>query len=119
MANSKDSGPGREYASVDTAPSADGYWTNPVSMHPKGAGTRMFFSMRDGGDSSAWDATIHVQFKCVGDPDWTDYESYTNSDTPRQLIEGQARGVQWRVGIKSGNYTAGKVIFGLDWQSTM
>ena len=53
MANSRDSGVNKEYATVDTAPSgvALGYWTNEVCLHDKVvAGTarnKMYFSIRE------------------------------------------------------------------------
>ena len=115
MANLRSTGPGKEYATVDTAPGADGYWTNPVSMRAKGVGNQLFFSIRDGGGSAAWAATLTLQFKCDGDDDWTPYNTYTNTDIPRQLIEGQGKGVLWRLGVKSTHLTAGVVTFGFDW----
>lgn len=114
MANELDSSDYREYASVDTDPAAD-YFTNEVSLRQKQV-EKMFFSFRDQGASSGdFVVILTLQFKCTNDADWTDYDTYTIDDTPRQLIEGNAGNVLWRLGIKNTEYTSGAVTFGFDW----
>ncbi|MFW6246752.1 MAG: hypothetical protein ACOC22_01055 [bacterium] len=116
MANSKISGEYKEYASVDTAPGADGYWTNIVNMRVKNLNF-MFFSIRDGGAEAAASGKVTLQFRCDGDSDWTDYYN-DGSDFnvgERKKIEGAGGAVKWRAGIKEGDFTSGTVNFGFDW----
>lgn len=121
MANSNKSGDYYEYATVDTAPGASGFWTNAVKMRKKGLGDKdkMVFSIRSTDvDASATDTvTVTLQFKCIGDQDWTDYYNDGNAFNigERKLIEDFAGGVQWRAGVKNGDYTSGSVTFGFDW----
>ena len=115
MANSRTSGEYKEYATVDTAPGSAGYWTNSVSLRQRQI-TKLFFSLRDGGASAGdWDGTVTLQFKCSGDSDWTDYDTYTSTDIPRKLIEGNAGHVIWRIGVKETEYTSGSLVLGFDW----
>jgi len=115
MANSRSSGEYTEYATVNTAPEASGYYTNAVSLRQKNV-EKMFFSIRDDAASSGdFNAVLTLQFQCLDDADWTDYDTYTNSDIPRKLIEGNAGNVLWRLGIKSGEWGSGAVRFGFDW----
>ena len=128
MANTKSSDEYYEYATVDTAPGAAGYFTNPVSgRHEKVE--KLFFSIRE---PSASVATVTIQFKCTGDAGWQDYtqsqkqilgpNSADVSDVEetfivgnRIVIEDSGPGVQWRAGVKQGDYTSGTVTFGFDW----
>jgi hypothetical protein len=111
MANSQASGTYKEYATVDTTPGADGYWTNSISLRVKKL-TQVFFSIRGTGV-----ATVTLQFRCEGDTDWTDYSNdgvaFVTGD--RKIIESNAGNVQWRAGVKQANYTSGSITFGFDW----
>lgn len=110
MANSQLNGERYEYASIDTAPGAAGYWCKPVSVAKKSNG--VFFSRSGGGD-----ATVHIQFKLAGGGDtWTDYLTTEDlSDGARLRFADAAGDVHWRAGVKNGNYTSGTVIVGFDW----
>jgi hypothetical protein len=115
MANSRVSEDYREYATVNEDPSTsvDGYWTNPVNPR-KNRLDRIFFSVREtAAGSSAFSAIVTLQFRCLGDEEWNDYATYTSSD--RKRIEDDGAGVQWRAGVKNGDYTSGEVTFGFDW----
>ena len=121
MANAKSTNRNYEYAVVDTAPGAAGYWTNIVNPRKSGI-SRLFFSIRntDIEDSSgAADAVIIVtlQFKCSGDLDWQDF--YYSSDGfvigDRVEIGDIGPGTQWRAGVKDQDFTSGSVKFGFDW----
>ena len=111
MANTTNSGSHFADATVDTAPGADGYFTGSVGMNERKR-EKIFFSVRETGDSSAFTATITLQFKTDRDSDWQDYKTYTSID--REVIEMNA-GTQWRAGVKNGDYTSGTVRFGFDW----
>lgn len=113
MSNTRDSTDYHEYATVDEGSStALDYFTNPVNMREKGL-EKVFFSVRETGASTAFTATITLQFRCKGDGEWNDYDTYTG--VVRKLIEGGGAGVQWRAGIKDDDYTSGEVTFGFDW----
>lgn len=107
MANSQSSGEYKEYATVDTAPAAAGYWTNEIVLREKKV-QHVFFSIRGTGVM-----TITLQFKCEGDSDWTDYDTYTA--VTREKLVGNAARVQWRMGVKNGDRTSGSMTFGFDW----
>ena len=120
MANSRKSGEYYEYAVVDTAPGAAGYWTNEVV--PSRKINKLFFSVRmtDKDDSSAAsdNATVEVslQFKCVGDVDWSNYyRSAAFNMGERITLDAYGGGVRWRAGVEDKDYTNGSVVFGFDW----
>ena len=111
MANANVSGLGIEYATVDTAPGADGFWTASIGMREKKL-QQMFFSLRGTGT-----AVVTLQFKCDGDAAWTDYNNdgtaFVTGD--RKVIEGSTANMLWRAGVKQGGLTSGSVTFGFDW----
>lgn len=107
MANDRSSSEYYEYGTVDTAPEADGYFTNAISLKNKKV-AQVYFSLRGTGT-----ITVTLQFKCPGDAAWSDYDTYTEAG--RKLIEGGAGGVQWRAGVKQGDMTDGSMTFGFDW----
>ena len=111
MANSNSVGDYKEYVTVDTAPGADGFWTNPIGLRDRHI-SYMFFSIRGTGV-----VTVTLQFKCEGDADWTDFYNGGNAFNKgeRNIIEGNAGNVLWRAGVKQGGLTSGSVIFGFDW----
>ena len=110
MANSLLSSDFYEYASVDTAPGASGYSTNSVTIRSKKGKIdgKVWFSIRGTGTMG-----VTVQFKCSGDSDWTDYETYNNNE--RKSLEGGGAGVQWRATVKQADYSSGSKSFGFDW----
>lgn len=118
MANSKENTDYSAYATIDTAPGGTGYFTDAVSMRQNHT-SRLFFSIREATDSpsSASVVTVTLQFKCHGDAGWTDYYNdgtdYVIGD--RKEITGNAGNVQWRAGVKLGDYTSGSIVVGLDW----
>lgn len=110
MANTKESNDYYEYIDVDAAPEAAGYWTEPVSIR-KERQRLVYFSMRESGV-----ATITLQYKCIGDSDWTDFNTYTNGDEEnRFVVEGSGASVLWRAGIKQADYSSGTIRLGFDW----
>lgn len=126
MANSRSSGEFYKYATVDTNPGAEGYWTEEISIRflkKKLKVEKVFFSIREfEADSSeasdTSDVTVRLQFKCPGDAGWQDL--YRNSGSgnlvgERIAIEDTAANVLWRAGVKDGDYVSGKVTFGFDW----
>jgi len=129
MANSKNSGVRKAYATVDTAPSGSelGYWTDEVCLRDKIkeglAKDKMFFSIRneEADSSEASDTssiTISLQFQCSGDLGWQDYVDLALSELAvgnRLEISDTGAGVKWRAGVKDGNYTSGSITFGFDW----
>lgn len=111
MANSQTSGDYKEYATVNTTPPAEGYWTNQLGLRRKKI-AYAFFSIRGTGV-----ATVTLQFKCEGDSDWTDFnnDGTTFVTGDRKVLEGNAGNVLWRAGVKQADYTSGEVRFGFDW----
>jgi len=111
MANSLSSGDYKEYATVDSTPPANGYWTNTLGLRGRKL-AYVYFSIRGTGT-----ATVTLQFKCSGDADWTDYYNdgidFVTGD--RKVIEGNAANVVWRAGVKLADYTSGSITFGFDW----
>jgi len=77
MANSQLSGRHYEYASIDTAPGANGYWCNPVTVEKSKSVDALFFS-RSGGGS----ATPTIQFKLPHDG--AAWQDYLNGDVMEQ-----------------------------------
>ena len=104
MANVRTSKNGIEQATIDTAPGAGGYWTNPVSMRrgPKGDIYKMYFSVRESEESpsAASVVTPTLQFKGEDDDGWTDYN---NNDVAFAIgdafvVDANAIGLRWRAG---------------------
>jgi hypothetical protein len=129
MANSKNSGVYKAYATVDTAPSGSGlgFWTDEVCLRDKVkdglAKDKMFFSIRnqEADSSEASDTstmTISLQFQCPDDLGWQDYVDLNLAELAvgnRLIIEDIGAGVKWRAGVKDGDYTSGSITFGFDW----
>ena len=122
MANSRNQNlNGFEYATVDAAPAAGGYWTNPVSIRRgnkvQGDITNLYFSVRESVAEATSVITPILQFKCSGDAEWTDYrnEGTAFAIGDRVKIESNAASVQWRAGVHEGGRTSGGIILGLDW----
>lgn len=115
MANAKSNSDRFRYAIIDTAPGAEGYWCDAISMQAVGAKS-LFFSIRGGGDSSV--PTVTIQFKTP--ETGSDWEDYTTSETlepgARFLIEDWGAGVKWRAGVKNGDFLGAEEIrVGFDW----
>ena len=130
MANSRASASNYEYATVDTIPDSEGYFTNeicPRDIIKAGTciGQKIFFSVRETeADSSAEpssNAVINVllEFKCPGDTEWTEYNPIDTASSldvgNRFPIEETAAGVLWRAGVSSIGFSSGALTFGFDW----
>jgi len=133
MANSRDDGQYKEYATVDTQPSeADagydlGYWTNEVCprdlLNSGKIKEKIYFSIREfEEDSSAASdtssMTVTLQFKCDEDAGWQDFVDFAGSELAvgnRLEISDTAYGVRYRAGVKDGDFTSGSITFGFDW----
>ena len=128
MANSRSSGTYKEYATVDTLPTATGYYTNEVCLRDKvKAGLtkdKMYFSIRETADdvseapSALSTVTVALQYKCDGDAGWSDYVDLSGSTLAtgnRLTIEDIGAAVRWRAGVRSDEFTSGSVTFGFDW----
>ena len=96
MANSQVTSDRYRYASIDTAPGADGYWSQSVSMSQVKAGP-IWFSRSGGGT-----ATVHLQYKAPWYDGWVDYETDVDLsvDGTRCILEDMGAGVKWRAGVK-------------------
>lgn len=128
MANTRSSGTNKEYATVNTLPTATGYFTNDVCIRDlvkaglsKG---KVFFSIRETADdvseapSALSTVTVALQYKCDGDANWTDYVDLAESPLAignRIEIEDTGAAVRWRAGVRSDEFTSGSVTFGFDW----
>jgi hypothetical protein len=106
MANRRTSGKTFKGAIIDTAPGAAGFWSVGVkaSDHKVGA---LYMNI-----SGIFAGTVYLQFRAAGDPGWTTYETYT--DTDRQIIEDYTN-CEWRVGVASGGYTSGAARVRIDY----
>lgn len=111
MANTKLNGDRYRYASIDTAPGADGYWSDAISMSSVRVDA-LFASVSGGGS-----ATVTLQYKLPHTgAAWTDYlttETLTNG--ARVKLNDYGAGVKWRMGVKNGNLASDTVIVGFDW----
>ena len=127
MANAKSSSEFYEYATVDTLPDADGYFTNEVRLRylrKKYKIDKVMFSIREEAadlseaDSTLSTITVVLQFKCPGDARWTTYVPLDGSSLAignRLAITDFGDDVYWRAGVVSDGYTSGSVTFGFDW----
>lgn len=119
MANDRIQADNWEYAIIDAAPAAGGYFTNPVSLRKDRMDkVKIFFSVRetDPDASAASVMTVTLQFKCSADAGWQDYntaDAYVAGD--RKVIDDGGAGVYWRAGVKEGGYTSGSLTVGFDW----
>ena len=113
MGNSQDSAKNHEYATVDTAPAAAGYWTNPINIHSRSPhNNKVMFSVKaPGGTAGAM--TITLQSRDRADASWTDYDTWTAVD--RQIIDDSSLETMWRAGVKEGGHTSGTLTFGFNW----
>jgi hypothetical protein len=111
MANQQLKGPRYKYASVDTAPGADGYWSEPVGLSQERA-PALFANVAGGGS-----ATVTMQYKLpYSGSAWTDYTTdETLESGGRFRLDDMGGGVKWRMGVKNGDYTSGTVVVGFDW----
>jgi len=83
---------------IDTAPGANGYYSEAVNAVNKRVG-QMVMSL-----AGIWAGTVKLQYREDGNPGWTTYEDFT--DNTRQIIEDYTN-CEWRVGMASGGYTSG------------
>jgi len=109
MANRKITGNTYKGAIIDAAPGASGYWSDAVNASAHHVG-KIYYSV-----VGIFNATITLQFKLVNDPTWTDYGDEI-TDTDRQIIEDYSN-TQWRIGVKSGNFTSGAVRVRIDYHN--
>ena len=111
MANAKLNKRRSSYASIDTAPGADGYWCDSVSMVFVDA-DELFLSVSGGGS-----ATVTTQYKLPHTGAiWTDYTTDETLETgARFRLDDHGAGVKWRVGVKLDGYSSGTIIVGFDW----
>lgn len=104
-------GPRFRYAFIDTAPGADGYWSDSISMSKKKI-DGLFFSFSGGGVATV---TIQYQLPHTG-AEWVDYlTTETIASGTRLRVGDEAAGVKWRAGIKQGGHTSGTCVVGFDW----
>jgi hypothetical protein len=124
MANEKSSSTNKLYATVDTDPEADGYFTDildPRELMKTNKVSKVFFSIREAGDTQSVDAsviTVVLQFKCDGDDRWQTYVPLDGSSLAignRIALEDFGANVKWRAGVENDGYISGSVTFGFDW----
>jgi hypothetical protein len=122
MANTQSSTGNHEYAIVDTAPSAAGYFTNPVNIKSiRQGGGKVFFSIRESAEdpSSGSTITVTLQFQQSTEGIWTDYVPLVGGGFVlgnRIEIDDTGTGIRWRAGVKNAAaYTKGSYSFGFDW----
>ena len=109
MANRKVSGNTYKGAVIDTAPGASGYFSDAVNASQHHVG-KLYYSV-----VGIFNATVTLQFKLKNDPTWTDYGDPI-TDTDRQIIEDYSD-TEWRIGVKSTDYTSGSVRVRIDYHN--
>lgn len=113
MSNVKSSGSNYEKVVIDTAVGAEGFFTNPVaqSFKPRNEAytSKVVLMVRGRGVF-----TPKLQFKYADDNNWYDSsEEFVLGDVKE--INPQIHGIEWRFGIKSGNFTSGTAILNIIW----
>ncbi len=106
-----------EYAVIDTAPDAAGFFTNELDIRKEEV-KRVFFSIRETVAGATSVMTVVLQFKCAGSDVWQDYNfkdgtAWKAGD--RVVIEDDGAGVLWRAGVKYEGRTSGSLTLGFDW----
>lgn len=115
-ANSRSSDTHHETATVDTAPGASGYATNPIVIRDKmqnqtlGHAEVVFAITAPAGTIGTM--TVTLQYKAKGDAEWSDYP--TTFDTyAHTIIRCNAFEILWRAIVKDdAAYTSGTMTFG-------
>lgn len=107
MANLKITTDYKQYATVNAAPGGTGFFTDELNLREKEQKV-VYFSVAGTGTM-----TVVLQFKRTGDASWTDYA--TTSNNGRAALKGGGAGIQWRAGVKNGDYISGEKIMGFDW----
>jgi hypothetical protein len=97
MANRKIKGNTYVGVYIDTAPGANGYYTDPVSASEHDVG-KLFISFGNIGSN-----TVTLQFKPAAESSWRTYKEFTDDDDPRQIIEDYTD-CEYRIGIANGDY---------------
>jgi hypothetical protein len=97
-----------DYVVVDTAPSAAGYFTDPVQEGIVGEERRLTFSVSGGG------GTVTLQYMGAGETVWQDEGDYEAGAAKR--IDATSRDRQWRSICKETNWAdTGDLIYGIEW----
>ena len=120
MANSRDSADRREHVTINTAPGADGYYTNPFTPYNKRTERKageMYFAIRETGELSAsFVGTVSLQWRQKGASAWEEWQTYdTYTAVQRKIVDDYSAEVQWRAGIANGDFTSGQVTIGFNW----
>lgn len=112
MANTQLSGDRYEFASIDTAPGAEGFWTKKVKSGGIKGKNGLQVSISGGGT-----AVVTIQYLLPhDDASWTDYTtSETLESGGRFRLEDLGFHTLWRIGVKNGDYTSDTIIVGFDW----
>lgn len=110
MANVVSSNVDYERVVVNTAPGAEGAFTNPVNQRTLKV-SKLFLAVQGSGEF-----TPVLQFKLKGDSDFTDFVDGSEL-VPGTLKEvaADAAGLIWRAGIKQGGFTSGEAIISITW----
>lgn len=99
MANRKLRGNSYRGVHIDSAPGANGYFTDSVRPNEYGVGS-LILSFGNIGSN-----TVTLQFKPAGESSWRTYKEFTSADDPRQIIEDYTD-CEYRAGIASGDFSS-------------
>ena len=121
MANTRDTAERRENVTINEAPGADGYYTNPFTPYNKKTDKKagdMYFAIRETGSLSAsFGGTVSLQWRQRGPnkvwEEWQTYDTYTS--VQRKIVDDYSAEVQWRAGIANGDFTSGQATVGFNW----
>jgi len=106
MANRKRNGNTYKGIIIDTAPGANGYYTDPVSAMDHRVG-QLILNI-----SGVFAGTVVLQYRNEAFNQWRTYDTYT--DYTRQIIEDYTK-CEWRAGIASGGLTSGVAYISIDY----
>ena len=110
MANLQSSGGSFVRATIDTAPAAAGFWTEPAGIGFKNI-TSLYVQRTGAGTG-----TVTLQFKRSVDATWIDYvTTETIAIGSRYILDDSETGIAWRVGVKQGDLAGGTIIVDLGW----
>ncbi len=94
---------------ISSAPGADGEWTDPIVPKPYEDQRRSYGYVNIWVTGAAtWVATITLQAKQERDTTWTDVKTY--SANRKEFLQEYEQGVQYRLGVKNGDWISGSVL---------
>jgi hypothetical protein len=92
---------------VSSAPGANGEWTNTIIPKPYEDQRSQYGFVNIWVMGSPWVATVTLQARQKADSEWTDVKTY--SANIKEFLQEYEQGVEYRIGVKNGDWTSGSV----------